>query len=114
MSYPYFEQRKARRYDMRLPLELVRFGKIEASGRGETRNVSSKGVLFRSDARFQIGESIEYLITLPFGSHDDQPRISCLGRVVRCSPRAEVAVTLERYEFVRATADRRTIAINFA
>ena len=59
------EQRKARRFELRLPLELVRNGSIALSKSGETRNLSSVGVLFRSDASLRIGDAVEYMITLP-------------------------------------------------
>jgi len=69
---------------------------------GETKNLSSVGVLFRSDARLRIGEPVEYVITLPTAQEAaDNVRIHCLGKVVRFARKAEVAATLERYEFVR-------------
>lgn len=96
------EQRKAKRFDLRLPLELVRNGSESLSGHGETRNVSSVGVLFESDANVKIGDAVEYMITLPASPGDaDGVRLRCLGKVVRYGNKAEVAATLERYEFVR-------------
>ncbi len=97
------EQRKAQRFDLRLPVELVRGGTRSLSDVGETRNLSSVGVLFRSDARLQVGDSVEYLITLPTSPRngDQSVRIHCLGKVVRFARKTEVAATLERYEFVR-------------
>jgi len=98
------EQRKARRFDLRLPLELVRTGSRPLSERGETRNLSSVGVLFDSGASLRIGEPVEYMITLPTppgGSGDTGVRIHCLGKVVRFARKTEIAATLERYEFVR-------------
>ncbi len=60
------------------------------------------GVLFHSDARLQVGDAVEYLITLPTSPHNgDHVRIHCLGKVVRFARKTEVAATLERYEFVR-------------
>jgi hypothetical protein len=96
------EQRKAQRFDLRLPVELVRGGARSLTEVGETRNLSSVGVLFRSEARLRIGEPVEYVITLPTASElTDQVRIHCLGKVVRLPRKTEVAATLERYEFVR-------------
>lgn len=69
---------------------------------GETRNMSSTGVLISTEARVPVGESIEYLITLPTNPEPGEPvlRLRCMGKVVRnevcCS-----AATLERYEFLR-------------
>jgi|SRR5580658_683999 hypothetical protein len=97
------EQRKARRFDLRLPFELVRSGSRPLSERGETRNLSSVGVLFHSDASLRVGEPVEYMITLPTppGPGEAGVRIHCLGKVVRFARKTEVAATLERYEFVR-------------
>jgi hypothetical protein len=75
---------------------------------GETCNLSSGGVLFVAPAELPIGESIEYLITLPTGVREGTTiRLRCVGKVVRSQPRhsishaAAVAATLERYEFLR-------------
>src|SRR5579871_5747424 len=95
------ESRKAQRYDLRLPLKLVRCGHVESDCQGETRNLSSKGVLFSTKAKFRIGESLEYVIKLPTASRGGgRAQLFCLGKVVRLSRNAEVAVTLERYEFL--------------
>ncbi len=64
-----------------------------------------------SDREPDVGGSLEYVITL--SSHKDAPvNIRCIGKVLRCEkllPETEngygsfaVAVTLERYEFLRA------------
>ena len=98
------EQRKARRFDLRLPLELIRNGAEALSERGETRNLSSVGVLFQSEASLRIGDAVEYMITLPASAgNGDGVRLRCLGKVVRYGKAAEIAATLERYEFVRLT-----------
>lgn len=96
------EQRKARRFELKLPLELVRNGAEALSGHGETRNLSSVGVLFQSDASLRIGDAVEYMITLPASAGGvEGVRLRCLGKVVRYGKSAEIAATLERYEFVR-------------
>jgi hypothetical protein len=98
------EQRKARRFDLRLPLELIRNGAEALSERGETRNLSSVGVLFQSEASLRIGDAVEYMITLPASAGGvNGVRLRCLGKVVRYGKAAEIAATLERYEFVRLT-----------
>ena len=86
---------------MRLPFEIVG-GAPRTKSKGETRNVSSAGVLFTAPARVEVGESIEYLITLPKvpGSRVDV-RLRCVGKVVRSAPKSAFAATLERYEFLR-------------
>jgi hypothetical protein len=99
------EQRKAQRFELKLPLELIRKGSQALSEHGETRNLSSVGVLFAADASLRIGEAVEYMITLPGtpsnGNGGGKVRLHCLGKVVRFSPETGVAATLERYEFVR-------------
>lgn len=95
------EQRKNQRFDLRLPLELIRNGN-NPKMIGETKNVSSSGVLFTSNASISIGEPIEYLITFPkpAGSRTEV-RIRCVGKVLREDPESKFAATLERYEFLR-------------
>lgn len=96
------EQRKAQRFELKLPLELIRKGSQALSEHGETRNLSSVGVLFAADAPLRIGEAVEYMITLPSTpDQGEKVRLHCLGKVVRLSPETGVAATLERYEFVR-------------
>ena len=94
------EQRKARRFNLKLPFELVRTGSQATSQIGETKNLSSIGVLFTAETPFSPGDALEYLITLPTAPNAPGVRIRCLGKVVRFAG-SEVAVTLERYEFVR-------------
>ena len=95
------EQRKNQRFDLKLPLELIRNGH-NPKMIGETKNVSSSGVLFTSNAAISIGEPIEYMITFPkpAGSRTDV-RLKCVGKVLREDPESKFAATLERYEFVR-------------
>ena len=70
----------------------------------KTRDISSSGVCFLSPTNVEPGGRIEYLITL---SGSNPPvRIRCLGKVLRSLRPAdvqqfEVAVTMERYQFVR-------------
>ena len=87
---------------MRLPFEIIG-GARRTKSKGETRNVSSAGVLFTSQAPIEVGEPIEYVITFPKvpGSRVDV-RLRCIGKVVRREePVSAFAATLERYEFLR-------------
>lgn len=95
------EQRKNQRFDLRLPFEIVR-SRDKTKVVGETRNVSSSGVLFAAGTEFPLGEPIEYLITFPRtpGSRAEV-RLRCVGKVVREEPETGYAASLERYEFVR-------------
>ena len=87
---------------MKLPFELIRNVSVKIRHSGETKNLSSAGVLFQSEADLHIGEPVEYVITLPTPQGEgERVRLHCIGKVVRFARKAEVAATLERYEFVR-------------
>jgi hypothetical protein len=101
------EQRRTQRYRLQLPLQIVQLGDQRVNRTEKTRDISSGGVCFLSPTNVEVGGRIEYLITL---SGSNPPvRIRCLGKVLRSlqPPAAEgaqfeVAVTMERYQFVRA------------
>ena len=99
------EQRRSKRFELKLPVELVRAGSRRLSHFGETRNVSSGGVLFTDPQEpIELGQPIEYLISLPTGKNLGEVRLRCMGTVVRRDADNNVlAATLERYEFVRGT-----------
>jgi hypothetical protein len=91
---------------------LVRLGTKPLRHVVETKNVSSGGVLFEAPIPMNVGERIEYFITLSKEPSTGMlVRIHCLGKVVRLEqPETDgdgnsepvcVAATLERYEFVR-------------
>jgi hypothetical protein len=73
--------------------------------------MSSGGVLFATETKIEIGERIEYEITLSEDGNGTAPvHLHCLGKVTRTAeqdaeapepPVFEIAATLERYEFVR-------------
>ncbi|MBI5282574.1 MAG: PilZ domain-containing protein [Candidatus Solibacter usitatus] len=94
---------------MRLPVELTRAGSRLLSSKGETLNVSSGGVLISEPAEpLEIGQPIEYLISLPTGKTIGEIRLRCMGKVVRRNHGQNAfAATLERYEFVRSSAAGR-------
>ena len=98
------EQRKHQRFTLRLPFQIVGSSK-KVTVSGETKNVSSSGVLFSSPTPIAVGEAIEYLITFPKapGSRSEV-RLRCVGKVLREDEESAFAATLERYEFVRQPA----------
>ncbi len=97
------EQRKAKRFEIQLPVELVRAGTRKVSHVGETKNLSSGGILFtHPGVPVEIGQPIEYMISLPSGTRVGDVRLRCMGKVIRRDEeRQSLAATLERYEFVR-------------
>ena len=103
------EQRRNRRFDLRLPIEMVRPSNRQLRIAGETINISSNGVLFLADSGADEGEPLEYYITLPTSpSPTERLRLHCVGKVVRVTEvadtpggKATIAVTMERYEFTR-------------
>lgn len=99
------ERRKGRRFDLRLAVEVVRHNSRPASGYGQTRNLSSTGALFHSDTKLEVGDLLEYLITLPSPENAGPIRIHCIGRIVRLPETSMAAVTVERYEFVRQLSE---------
>jgi hypothetical protein len=93
---------------LQLPLRIVQVGDQRVDREEQTRDISSGGVCFVSPLEVEVGGRIEYLITL---SGSTPPvRIRCLGKVLRSNQppvpnddrEFEVAVTMERYQFVRA------------
>jgi hypothetical protein len=102
------EQRRTQRYQLQLPLQIVQLGGQRVNRAEKTRDISSGGVCFVTPTNVEVGGRIEYLITL---SGSNPPvRIRCLGKVLRSQqppassdvPQFEVAVTMERYQFVRS------------
>jgi hypothetical protein len=102
------EQRRTRRFRLQLPLLIVRAGTDRVASGGQTRNISSRGVLFTAERRPDLGDPIEYVITL----NPDGPKavsVRCMGNVLRAEPSIpagdapafQVAATLQRYEFFR-------------
>ena len=98
------DQRRTQRYRLQLPLHIVQLGDVKVNRVERTRDISSGGVCFLSRTSVDVGGKIEYLITL---SGSNPPvRIRCLGKVLRSQKPIsdsffEVAVTMERYQFVR-------------
>jgi hypothetical protein len=90
---------------MALPLSL-RLGKPSGPGekRGETRDVSFRGLYFWTQEELEAGAPIEFVLTLPKEiTMTRDVKIHCFGRVIRVEGQQEtrgVAARIERYEFV--------------
>ena len=95
------EQRKNQRFELKLPFEIIGGG-TNTKTVGETKNVSSSGVLFSSEEAVEVGAPIEYFITFPKAAGSrSEVRLRCIGKVLREHEKSKFAATLERYEFVR-------------
>jgi hypothetical protein len=102
------EQRRTRRFALKLPLSITRSGAQRVELAGITQNISSTGVLFTAGKQPDLGGPIEYIIALNRDG-SQQVNLRCIGKVVRAEPAenggdatgCQIAATLERYEFVR-------------
>ena len=101
------EQRRTRRFTLQLPLAITRNGAERVVMSGTTKNISSGGVLFTTERELDLGGSIEYVIALAGPSQQDVS-LRCIGKILRHHrtansdrPAFDIAVTLERYEFLR-------------
>lgn len=103
------ERREARRFNMNLPLRVL---SREAKGReltAHTRDLSYQGLYFLAEADFQVGNEIEFVITLPQQvTQSGEVNIRCQGKIVRVEAtengRTGIAAKIARYEFIPAAA----------
>lgn len=103
------ERRTSRRFNMSLPLSV----RMPAEGvaeekRGETRDVSFRGLYFLIDSKVEPGTPLEFVLTLPKEiTMAGDVHIRCYGQVIRVDDqdgRRGVAARIERYEFLPAPA----------
>jgi hypothetical protein len=106
------EQRRAKRFELELPVEIVRSGSAYMSTVGMTRNISSGGILFVGERTMEIGGPVEYVVTLAAGTQG-VVSLRCVGKVLRQqkkaaeepeAPLTTFAVSLERWEFQRSNS----------
>ena len=103
------ERRTSRRFIMALPLTLRSHNSSgPAEKRGETRDVSFRGLYFWTDEDLKTGFPIEFVLTLPKEiTMTGDVHIHCFGRVIRVETHRRtrgVAARIERYEFLPASA----------
>jgi PilZ domain len=107
------ERRKARRYEVYLPVQVSLSRKRPAEYyTAQLRDVSRSGIYFHSDVEIQLGASMELTFALP----TDKDRgasvlVRASAKALRVSPipgEAEaiygVAATIDRIDFVRPVA----------
>jgi hypothetical protein len=99
---------RAERFAIHLP---VRYREPHSPGwfEGETENISSSGVLFRTDGPLRPKTTVEMRLALPVAIKDEGPcEIVCKGAIVRMEQNAmrgtplALAVAIQHYRFARA------------
>jgi len=103
------ERRIARRFNMSLPLRVLPRESRTSELRTHTRDVSYRGLYFLAEAQFEVGNEIEFVLTLPRQiAQTSDVDIRCRGQIVRVESTSNgqmgVAAKIERYEFMPATA----------
>jgi hypothetical protein len=102
------ERREARRFTMALPMRIFPREAVDSELRGQTRDVSYRGLYFLADAqKFAVGSEIEFIITLPEQVRQSgDVHIRCRGQIVRVedvNDRTGIAAKIDRYEFLPTT-----------
>ena len=94
-----------RRGSSRFPIERAVMFKLlgrnasSEAGKGETINMSSTGVLFRTESDLTPGRRIELSISWPAHLNDTCPlKLVAKGRIVR-SEAGHAALEIQQYEF---------------
>jgi hypothetical protein len=102
------ERRASRRFTMALPLTIRSSEPGGNERRGQTRDVSFRGLYFLIEADFAPGSQIEFILTLPREiTMAGDVHIRCFAEIVRVEPhngRRGVAARIDRYEFLPAAA----------
>ena len=107
------DRRIARRFLMSLPMRVFAPAANKKELHASTRDVSYRGLFFLSETKFDVGNEIEFVLTLPQKiSSNGEVDIRCRGQVVRVEHGGNghmgVAVKIERYEFLPANAHSGT------
>jgi PilZ domain len=110
------ERRTTRRYDLSLPV-IVRMPTERAADaqKGETRDISPRGLYFIIMQDLEAGSLIDITLTLPTEiTRGTEVFVRARGRVLRVEQRLEddstrmgVAAVIERYDIVRGETARR-------
>jgi PilZ domain len=103
------DRREARRFLMSLPMRVLAHETQSKELRASTRDVSYRGLYFLSEAKFEVGSQIDFVLTLPQKvSSSGEVDIRCHGQVVRVDAgsngRIGIAAKIDRYEFLPASA----------
>ena len=114
------ERRRAHRFDLQLPI-TVRWmhDSVAREAVSVSENVGSRGICFSLPEGVKKGIPIEIVMTLP---HEitlaGNLRVRCVGRIQRCELKqgvrgnGGVAVSIEKYEFLRTKEDTEQKAVS--
>lgn len=103
------DRREARRFSMNLPVRVLVNDANGPELKANTRDVSYRGLYFVTEASFEKGKEIDFILTLPAQiiSAGDV-NIRCHGHVVRVEAEGQgktgIAAKIEKYEFIPARA----------
>ena len=95
------ERRNNARFPCRLAISYQTLEHPILSGQGssETLNVSSKGILFTSDEKFEAGQLVQVSLDWPARLENQIPlKLVAEGRIVR-NANGQTAMTIDKYEF---------------
>ncbi len=95
------ERRNNARFPCRLAVSYQTLEHPILSGQGtsETLNISSKGILFTSDEKFEMGQLVQVSLDWPARLENQVPlKLVAEGRIVRNSE-GQTAMTIDKYEF---------------
>ena len=108
------DRRSRRRYPMQLPVQykIVRNYLAVGAGVGESIDLSSGGIAFRTEQPVKVGSYLELSVSWPVLLNQSCPlKLVTSGRVVRSDFRC-TAIQVDRYEFrtqgARAVETART------
>lgn len=114
------ERRSARRFDLTLPVIVrVPSTRMAESGKGKTRDVSTRGLYFVIGEDLETGSEVDITLTLPAEvTRGTDVFVRASGKVVRVERRVEegdarlgVAAVIERYDIIRGdTAKAYTLS----
>jgi len=108
MAEPQQEKRGARRFALRVPVNVSRntTDSNVSTESAQLRDVSARGICFYLESAIEQGAPIAFTLTLPPEiTLTDSIRVQCKGRVVRVEDRAAegkvaVAAVIDAYEFL--------------
>ena len=108
------EQRRARRYAVNFPCDVMPAGQPGEITRSRTQNVSSSGLYLSVSGKWEVGTSVDLVVHFPLKATNGRPVVvRCRGVVARIQEEADrgfgIGATIEQFEFIHmdSTADRR-------